>query len=119
MLEFREFLHGAEQVARCGRMAFSRMRLIADERIGGGDSLHRGIEMMEELVGDAGGNFGAVSPAQRVFVGNQRAVGFLTDAAIASQSNGFRGAQVDQFDADVMLTFQLLRGLQRARNHAP
>src|SRR5664279_1078135 len=61
--ELRQLLHRAEQVAGLGQDGILEKRLIGDEGIRGCDSFHRGIEMMEQFVGDAGGDFGAVSPA--------------------------------------------------------
>ena len=61
-LERRQVPHGAEDVAGLREDCVFEERLIGDECVGGGDALYRGIEMMEELVGDAGGNLGSISP---------------------------------------------------------
>ncbi len=51
--------------------------LVGDEGVHCGHALYRGIEVFEELVGDAGGYFSSVAPAEHVFVGDDDAAGLL------------------------------------------
>ena len=88
-LIFRQFLHGPKKVRGLRQDGVFQHRVVGDEDVRGGHTAYGGIEMFEELVGDAGGDFGAVSPAQGVFVGDQCAAGFY-EAAMVSQSKGFR-----------------------------
>ena len=67
-------------------MASSKHRLVRHEGIRRGHAANRRVEIFEELIGDTRGDLRAIAPAQHVFVSHDHAVGFRTEAAIASQS---------------------------------
>src|SRR5580698_5380605 len=62
-LELCQFFHRPKQIARLRQNGVLQNRLIGDEGVSRGNSLYRRIQMMEQLVGNAGCDFGAVSPA--------------------------------------------------------
>src|ERR1700722_6266242 len=74
--------------------------LVGAERVHGGDALYGGVELVEKLFADAGGDFGAVAEAAHVFEGND-------DARIFAEGRGGRfpvvgreRAEIDDFDRD-------------------
>ena len=73
--------------------------------------------MIEELVGNTRRNLRAVTPAQHVLMCNQYAAGLGYRSCNRFPVVKARRAQVDQFDAYSVLTFQSLCGLQGARHH--
>src|SRR5580700_3038643 len=77
LLKLRQLLHCPEQVARLRQNRVLKNRLISDESVRSGYALHRSIEVMKELIGDSRCDLRAVSPAERVFVSDQRAIGLL------------------------------------------
>ena len=74
--------------------------LVGAESVHGGDALDRGVEFVEKFVGDAGGDFGAVAPAEHVFVGDDNAMGFFDGRGDGFPVVGRKRAQVDDFDGD-------------------
>src|SRR5712692_572387 len=72
----RQFLHGAEQIIRLRQDGVFENRLVGYKRVGGGDAAHWSVKLIEELIGDAGGNLRAIAPTQRVFIGDERAIRF-------------------------------------------
>jgi len=63
LLISRQFLHGPIKIGDLRQDGVFQQRLVGDEGVGGGHTADGGIEMLEKSVGDAGGDFGAVSPA--------------------------------------------------------
>lgn len=62
-LVFREFFHCAEEIIGLGEDGIFEYGLVSHEGVDGGDAAHRRIEMVEKLIGNAGGDFRAVTPA--------------------------------------------------------
>src|SRR5436305_2488949 len=65
-------------------------RRVADEGIGRGHPLHGRVQPRKALVGDPGGELGAVTPRPRVLVATSTLLVLVTDVVIASQSTGER-----------------------------
>jgi hypothetical protein len=62
-LVLRQLFHGLEQVCGLRQDGIFQVRVVGDEDVHGGNPPNRGIKMLEELVGDSGGDFRAISPA--------------------------------------------------------
>ncbi len=86
-LEGCEVGHGAVEVFGLGEDGVFEHGLVGDEGVHGGDAADGGVEVVEELFADAGGDLGAVAPAEHVLVGDDDA-GWSCgrDSAMASQS---------------------------------
>ncbi len=74
------------------------------------------IQMLEEFSSDSGSDLRAVAPAQRIFVGDDHAIGPPNRGGNRFPVIGIERAQIDQFDADVEFAFDTLRSLQCSRN---
>ena len=77
-----------------------QFRLVGAESVHGSDALYGGVEFFEEFVGDAGGDFGAVAPAQHIFVGHDDAMRFADRCGDGFPIVGRERTQVDDFDGD-------------------
>src|SRR5713226_1221531 len=109
--ELRQFLHRPEQIANLGQDGVFENWLVGYKRVSGGNALHWRIQMMEELVSDARRNLGAVSPAEGIFIGNQRTIGFLHRRGDCVPVKRTQSAKVNQFDTDLVFALQFLRRL--------
>ncbi len=87
-------------VSGCGRMASSSNGLVGDEGIHGTDATDRGVEEVEELVGDARGDLSAVAPTEHVFMGHDHAAGLANTGGDGFPVVRTEGAQVDDLDID-------------------
>src|SRR5215831_9631063 len=56
-----QFLHGAEGVVHLREDGVFEDGLVGDVGVHGGDTAHGGVELGEQFVGDAGGDFSAVA----------------------------------------------------------
>src|ERR1700722_15671562 len=74
--------------------------LVGAEGVHGGDALYGGVELVEKLFADAGGDFGAVAEAAHVFVGNDDAMIFADGRGDRVPVVGSQRAEVDDFDGD-------------------
>ena len=78
-------------------------RLVGDEGVHGADAADRRVEIVEELIGDAGGDLCAVAPAEHVFVGHDDAAGLADRRGDGLPVVGIERAQVEDFYVDVVL----------------
>lgn len=60
-LIFHQFLHGFFDIIRLRQDEIFELRGVADEGVDSADAADWGVEVFEKIVGDAGGNFGAVA----------------------------------------------------------
>src|SRR4029077_20875284 len=90
---------------------------VAHERVGRRHALHGCVEPGEAVVGDPGGDFGAVAPRERVFVRHQHLVGLADRRRDGLPIHGGEGPQVDHLDAHAVLLLELLGRDQRALHH--
>ena len=51
--------------------------IVGAEGVHGGDAFYRGVEFFKEFIGDARGDFGAVTPTEHVFVRDDHAADFF------------------------------------------
>ena len=63
------------QILRLGQDRIFQDRLIGNKGVHRRDPLHRGIEVVEELIGDARGDLRAVAPAQHIFMSDDDPAG--------------------------------------------
>ena len=75
-LESEQFADGGKDVFGLGEDFIFEFGLVGAESVHGGDTAHWSVEILKQLIGDAGGDFGAVAPGERVFVGHDNAAGF-------------------------------------------
>ena len=66
-----------------------------------------GASRVEELVADAGGDLGAVTPTEHVFVGHDHAAGLADRGGDGLPVVGIEGAQVEDLDIDAVLALGL------------
>ena len=71
-----EIAEGANQVVGLGQDFVFEIGMVAAERIHRADAADGSVKIGEQFVGDARGYFGAVAPAERVFMGDEDAAGF-------------------------------------------
>ena len=76
--------------------------MISTERVGGGDAAHWAIEVVEQFVGDAGGDFRAITPGTRVFVSHDHAIGFLYGGGDRFPVVGAQRTQIQNFRGDAV-----------------
>src|SRR5882762_599963 len=74
-LKRMQVAHGLREVFHLWQDEILEPGCVADERVGRGHSLHGRVQPWEALVGDAGGDLGAVTPRLRILVRNQHLVG--------------------------------------------
>src|SRR5205814_6593110 len=70
-------------------------------------------DLVEEPVGNASGYLGTVSPAQRVFVCDQRTIGLRDRGRDGVPIKRVEAAQVDQFYLHALFALKFLGGLQQ------
>src|SRR5208283_480646 len=76
------------------------MGVIAAEGVAGGDAFNGSVEIGEKLLGDARGDFGAVTPTHHVFIGNDDAMGFADGGGDGFPVVRREGAKIDDFNGD-------------------
>ncbi len=91
--------------------------LVGNEDVFRSYAADRGIEFVEEFVGDAGSDLRAVAPAQRVFVSDQSSVRFGNRFGNRVPVERIQAAQVNQFNFHALLALEFLCGLQSARHN--
>src|ERR1700676_92427 len=87
-------------MAGLGENDIFQFGLVGAESVHGCDALDGSVEFFEELVGYSSDDFGAVAPAQHVFVGDDDAVGFPDGFGDGFPIVGRERAQVHDFDGD-------------------
>jgi hypothetical protein len=86
---------------------------VRDDRVVAGDALHRGFEVHEAVLDDAGDDLGPDAAVPRGLVDDDRAAGLadrLVDQLAVERGDA---EQVEHFGVDVVLVLQLLGGLER------
>src|SRR3989442_1303145 len=116
-LEGAQLAHRLREVFRLGQDEVFEIGRVADERIGGGHALHRGVEPGEGLVGHARRDIGAVAPRQRVFVRNEDLVRLPDRRGDRLPIHRREATQVDHLDARTVALLELLRRDQRPLHH--
>ena len=99
-LVLEELLDCGGQVLGLGQDYVFELGLVGAERVHGGDALYRGVELVKELLADAGGDFRAVAAAEHVFVGDDDAMIFADGGGDRFPIVGRERAKVDDFDGD-------------------
>ena len=112
-----QLVDGSIQVFGLRKNGVLENGLIGHECIHGGYALYRGIQVFEQFVGDAGGDFCSVAPAQHIFVGDDHPAGLLHRRRNRVPVVGAERAQIEQFHLHAQLAARLLRGAQRPRHH--
>src|SRR5947209_10371002 len=77
VLVFRHFAHSAVEVGGLRENHIFQQRLVRDKSIFGSDPANRRVQVLEQLVGDAGSDLCAVPPAQRILVRDDDSAGPL------------------------------------------
>ena len=76
-------------MAGLGKNFILKLRLVRAERIHRRHAPYRGVQIIEELIANASGNFGSVSPREHVLIRNDDAAGLAHRGRDrVSQSNG-------------------------------
>src|SRR6266436_219579 len=83
--------------------------LIGAEGVHGGDALDGGVELVEKLVGDAGGDFRAETPAQHVFICHEDTMIFAHGGGDGVPVIRRERAEIDDLDGDAF-AFELRGG---------
>src|SRR5581483_3710247 len=73
----RQLLHSLEQVCSLRQDGIFQQRLVGNKRVLGGYAANRRVKVFEQLVGDAGGDLGAVPPTEGILVSNYDAIRLL------------------------------------------
>src|SRR6266478_2381578 len=108
------FLFGAEALASVVQKLADRRKnmlglrkdnifelwLIGAEGVHGGAALDGGVELVEKLVGDAGGDFRAETPAQHVFICHEDTMIFAHGGGDGVPVIRRERAEIDDFDGD-------------------
>ncbi len=114
LLILGEVEHGAVEVFGLGEDGVFEEGLVGDEGVHGGYAADGGVEGVEELFADAGGDLGSVAPAEHVFVGDDDFAGLADGGGDGVPVVGVEGAEVDEFDVDAGLAVEFFGGLQAA-----
>src|SRR5438874_6114676 len=80
-----------------------QLRRVGDEGVERGDAADGSVEVFEEFAGDARGDFGAVTPRQRVFVSNDHPRSFLHRRGDCVPIVRTYGAQIYDLDTNPLL----------------
>src|SRR5689334_12351533 len=76
-LERMQLAHGLREVLHLWQDVVLEIGRVGDERVGGCDALHGRVQPGEALIGEAGRDFGTVSPRTRVLVRHDDSVRLL------------------------------------------
>jgi hypothetical protein len=90
--------------------------LVGNEGVHGSDALDRRVEIVEQLVGDAGCNLGAVSPTEHVFMRYDHAAGLADGFLDGIPVIGAERAQVENLCLNALLAMGFVSGLERSRH---
>ena len=72
----KQFADGGGQTAALWKDFVLEFRLVGAEGVHRRNAPHGSVQFIKKLVGDARGNFGAVTPREHVFVGDNHAIRF-------------------------------------------
>src|ERR1700733_3481937 len=116
---FCQVLHGTDDIVDLGQDLVLKRRRIGYECIKRRDTPDRTVKEFEKLIGDPGGNFGAISPGAGVLIHDQTPARFgdrLRDALPVIRA---KGSQVQNLDTDAVFFFQLLGRDHGSANRGP
>src|SRR6266850_5960539 len=85
------------------------LRLVGAEGVHGRHALHGSVQLFKKFVGNARGDFGAETPAQHVFIGNDDAVILAHGGGDGVPIVGRERAEIDDLDGDAF-AFELRGG---------
>src|SRR5260370_14841592 len=72
---FQKLLHGRRNVTRLRQDHILKLGLVSAEGIHGRNATDRSVQLLEKSVRNARRNFRPITPAQRVFISHNNAVG--------------------------------------------
>ena len=98
-----DVLNGLQDVGRLRQDDFFQHRRIRDRGIQCRDPPHRSIEVLEQLIDNAGGELGAEAARQLIFVRDDDSVGVLDRRRDGVPIERCDRPQVDHHDAEAIL----------------
>src|SRR6266403_3625011 len=96
----QKLAHRRKNMLRLRQDNIFELGLVGAEGVHGGHALDRGVEFFEKFIGNAGGDFGAETPAQHIFIGHDYAVILAHGGSDGVPIVGRKRAKIDDLDRD-------------------
>src|SRR5258708_39809632 len=96
----QQFLDSSAQIARLRKNFIFKIWMIGTEGVHRRNAPHWGVQLIEELVGDARSDFSPVSPGEHVLICDDHAIGLAHSGGDRVPVEWRKRAEIDDFHRD-------------------